>query len=347
MKRALQIVSTLAFIAFFASCTTVNYVRVQLAQPSKEELPKDIQSILLVNRTVDDNYRDYLEDSLQVKFYKQLFNVDTMLFDSTAADTTIRALGELLFESGRYDVVIPQNRFLPFTKNTFFSDEMDWNEVNQLCSDFNTDVLMSMDHLNMHVKTSYSRETMYDRTSDRYFKGYFARMTIQYSTLFRVYDPLKKSIVNRNFMTDTLVWEQFGMSNRELFGKMTSVKDALIETGISIALDASEKIAPRWKPDTRMYYLSSNQYFVKAHEAVQKNNWDEALNYWKEVAEGSSSKSLKSKAQFNVAIAYEISGDIDEAYNWALKSYETRYKNLTYSYLDKLKSRKEQLDKMK
>ena len=346
MKKALQIVTTLAFMVLIASCTTVNYVRVQLAQPSKEELPKDIQSILLVNRTVDDQYLDYHKDSLQVKFYKQLFNVDTMLFDSTAADTTLRALGELLFESGRYDVVIPQNRFLPFAKNTYFSDEMDWDEVSQLCTVFNTDVVMSMDHLNMHTITNYSRETMYDRTSDRYFKGYFARIRVQYSVLFRVYDPLKKNIVNRYFMTDTLDWEQFGMSNRELFGKMTTVKDALIETGISIALDASEKLAPQWKPDTRMYYLSTNENFVKAHNAVQKNNWDEALNLWKGVAEKSISKGLKSKAEFNVAIAYEIGGDIDKAHEWALKSYETKYKVLTYNYLAKLKSRKEQLDKM-
>ncbi len=346
MGRATFVVLVFSLLIIISSCTSVNYVRVQLAQPSKEELPKDIQSILLVNRAVDTLYQNYIEDSLQVSFYRQTFNVDTLLYDSLAADTTMRALGELLYESGRYDIVIPENRFLPHEKNKYFSTEMSWEEVSQLCSDFNTDVVLSLDHLGMRATTQYSRETLYDRLNDRYFKGYFARMAVRYSSLFRVYDPLKKEVVNRAFLSDTLVWEEFGMSNRELFGKMTSVKDALVETGISIALDYSGKLAPSWKTDTRMYYLSTNEKFVQAHHAVQSNDWEKALTLWKEVSENEGSKSLISKAQFNAAVTHEILGNFDKAYEWGTKSYKTQYKAVTYNYLLKLKQRREQLKRL-
>jgi hypothetical protein len=33
-------------------------------------------------------------------------------------------------------------------------------------------------------------------------------------------------------------------------------------------------------------------------------------------------------------------GDLDEAIEWGLKSYQTQYRTLTYAYLEELKKRK-------
>jgi hypothetical protein len=74
-----------------------------------------------------------------------------------------------------------------------------------------------------------------------------------------------------------------------------------------------------------------------------EGNWATAVEKWKGIAEKAGSKTLKSKAQFNVALGYEILGDIDLAIQWALNSYNTMYRPLTYEYLETLKRRKNEL----
>lgn len=56
---------------------------------------------------------------------------------------------------------------------------------------------------------------------------------------------------------------------------------------------------------------------------------------------------MLSKVQLNIALGYEILGDIDNAIGWALKSYETMFRPLTYEYLETLKKRKNELKNTK
>ena len=90
------------------SCKS-NYtiVTIENMQHAKEELSSDIQSITLMNRSMNSQFQNHREDSLQMYFYRKGFQLSNIVLDSTAADTTIRALAELMFESGRYDVVVP------------------------------------------------------------------------------------------------------------------------------------------------------------------------------------------------------------------------------------------------
>jgi hypothetical protein len=346
LKNKLYHILALLSVVTLNSCLTLNYLEVQIGEPGKEDLPPEIQSLTLVNRAVDERFENISEDSIQLVFYRNQFDLDTVINDLTAADTVIKALGELLYESGRYDIVIPQNRFLPHQKNLFFSVEMPWSEVKELCDTFNTNAVLSLDHFKTSVSTSYNTETMYDGDEDRYFKAYTALIAIQYEALFRVYDPIKRQIINRTVLKDTLIWEDADYSNRALFSRLTSVKSALSETGIAIALDYSDKISTSWRNETRKYYKTGDSQFDQAHTFALKNDWGQALDLWLAVAEQARGKGLKSKAEYNTALGYEMLGDINEAIKWGVKSYKTQYRPLTVEYLNILKKRKEQLDKI-
>ena len=139
MNRKFRNIFVILLIIIACSCSPVYYLNVQLGKPAKNQLPSYIQSLTLVIRSADSTMYDYNKDTLQRLFYKKSFRVDTVLSDRTATDTVIRALGDLLFESGRYDVVIPEERFLPHKTNAFLSEAMPWNEVAELCDTFKTD----------------------------------------------------------------------------------------------------------------------------------------------------------------------------------------------------------------
>jgi len=327
------------------SCTSTRTLTIEIPQQGKKELPSDIQSLTLISRTVDTSYTNLDSDSLQRIFFKQNFTLDTIIKDIQSVDTTIKALGELLFESGRYDFVIPENRFLDVHRNSFLSIELSPDRVKELCETYNTDAVLSLDHFKTQVITNYDKDSFFDQLVNGFTAYSYAEMAIIYEALFRVYDPVKERVILREFMRDTIIWEDADRTTTALFRKFTPVKSALSEAGIAVALDFSDIIGTTWRQSRRIYFYKGDSDLKNASLLIDDGNWEPAMALWKNLAEKSSSKSVRSKAEFNVAIAYELQGNLDEAINWALKSYETMYRPVTYNYLEILKRRRNDLKK--
>jgi len=329
------------------SCIPTRNLIVDIPRPSSKELPQSVQSLTIVSQIVDDKFTDLEQDSLQKIFYKSRFNLDTVIYDFQMADTTLKALGVLLFESGRYDYVIPEARFLDSPKTSNVANVMPWYRVRELCNTFNTDAVLSLDYLRTRVKTHFSNESFFDPFQGGFNTAATASIQINYEALFRIYDPAKDKILLQELIIDTLYWDDINATTRALFSHFTPVKKALAETGIVIALDLSDKIGVRWQPERRKYFVTGNSRFKKANRLAEQGNWLDAVQKWEEVAENTSSKTMLSKVQLNIALGYEILGDIDNAIAWALKSYETMFRPLTYEYLETLKKRKNELKNTK
>lgn len=325
------------------SCVSTQSLLVEIPRPAPKDLPSAIQSLTLITQANEEEFTDTHADSLQKRFYEAQFNLDTIIYDLQMVDTTLQVLGELLFESGRYDFVIPRNRFMKPPGESSFNQPLSWDSVKKMTREFNTDALLSLDHLKTRIKTSYDNESFFDPFKEGFYAAATATMQIQYEALFRVYDPVQEKIVLREFLRDTLYWEGADASTRNLFSNLSSVKQALTESGISIALDLSEKISVIWRPERRRYFTKGNDKMKKASQLVTRGDWQRAISLWKEIDENSGSKSLKSKALLNIALAYEMTGSLEEAISWALKSYNTMYRPLTYEYLQVLKRRKSEL----
>ncbi len=348
MKKQFKQTGIQAFIVFWSlilvSCATQS-ILIEVPQQSKNELPDRIQSVLLVSRVVDKTYSNLDADSLQNIFYKHNFDYDTIVSDSHMVDTMLRAMGDLLYSSGRYDYVIPEKRFLPFEKSSLLPSELPWNEVRNLCETYNTDAVISIDHLKTKVSTSYDRESYFNPFEASFGSIGVAKMNVSYEALIRIYDPLQEKVLVRKLLCDTLYWEDNDPYVSELFNRFTPVKNALFEAGVAIALDFSDDIATNWQQERRNFFASGNKDLKQAVPLARSGQWETAMNLWKQTAETSKSKAVKSKAEYNVALAYELQGDIDKAIEWALKSYNTMYRTDTYDYLEILKQRKNEQKK--
>jgi tetratricopeptide (TPR) repeat protein len=343
-KKSGGILLLFSFLAL-GSCVSVRTITVDFPKPSAKELPGSVQGLAIVAQVNNEKFSDLSADSLQKILYKKEFNVDTVIYDIKMADTTMQALGQLLFESGRYDYVIPQERFVLQTDRSQFAPLLPWDTVSSICKTFNTDALLSLDHLAARLITSFGNESYYDP----YMNGFYAlaavEMKICYEAMFRVYNPANQQILLREFIRDTLIWEDADSSPRTLFERFTPAKHALAEAGIEIALDLAGQIAVNWHVQRRKLFVKGNAKMKHAAELATSDDWLAAMSVWKEVSDSTNSRSLKSKALLNTALAYEMLGDIDQAVTWALKSYNAQFRPLTYEYLEILKTRKSELKK--
>ena len=347
LKRIYKAIYLPAVFITAVSCVSTQNIRIEIPQKSQKELPAEIQSLTLVVRTVDERFTDTPADTIQKKFYQKRFNSDTVIYDIQAVDTALIALGELLFESGRYDFVIPENRFLQFEKNAFLSQEMPWDEAEMLCKQYQTDAVLSIEHFQTRVQASFDTESFYDPYSQSFNSAAVAEMQVSYEALFRVYYPAQKKILLREFVRDTIFWEDADISTRELFKRFTPVKTALTEAGIALALDFSEMISATWREEKRSFFVKGNKDIRNAGVFAVSGDFDNAKAIWQRIEETAKSKTLKSKVQYNLALASEINGDLKSAVEWALKSYENMYRQITYQYLEILKKRNRELKTQK
>ncbi len=341
-KTALLLV--LALVSF--SCVSTRSLMIEIPEKAKSELPENIQSLLLISRVYNDSYTDLETESLQKLFYLQRFNYDTVIHDMRAIDTTLKALGELLFESGRYDFVIPEERFQPTGNSVAMASEMQAAEIKDWCETYKTDAVLSLDFMKTRVMTEYDQLVNFDQESNSFYDFSHAEMKVSYEALFRVYDAEKEGVIYRKFLRDTILWDASDRTASALFSHFTPVKDALAETGIAIALDVSAEISPAWRTEYRKYFVTGDENLKLATALVDSNQWETAIAMWKNLAETAKQKSVKSKAEFNLAVGYEMTGDIDAAIQWGLKSFETMYRTQTYEYLEILKNRKNELQKL-
>ncbi len=327
-------------IVILSSCATpYRTIMIETARPSTNQLSEDIKSLTLMNRSITNEFRKYDSDSLQSYFYSRQYDVEAVILDSLAADSTLKILADLLYESGRYDVVVPVERNLdrekPFNE---IPNLLDWDEVKSICDDYNTDALLVIERFYNKLTTDFTMSP--SLFSDSYA---YASIDSKYNAIVRIYDPVKMEVSRQFVVDDTIYWYKEGPTSENVFSQMPPIKEALIQTGIQIALEIDEMLSPQWIRDSRAYFILEKSNYQQVSNLIEDNNWQELYNYWLPYSE-SEKKSIKSKAEFNLALASEMLDQLDLAIEWADKSYFTQYRNLTVNYLYKLKERKEILE---
>jgi len=349
MRFFKKIITYKKILFLFAGITLVscksNYaiLTIENIQHAKEELSPDIQSITLMNRSMSSQFLNHREDSLQMYFYRKGFQLSNIVLDSTAADTTIRALAELMFESGRYDVVVPLERnFKRDLSYEILPDTLNPAQVSEICSNFKTDALMVLERFSTKAMADYSAERYLDATSGNVY-SYNATLDLKYDAFFRIYKPGIKTLVKEIALRDTIYWESVDNSQEGLFSKLPTVKQALINAGIKVALDVDSRLSPTWIPEKRGYFLFKSKD-DQGRKFMNEQKYDDAGQYWTEMAR-STNKKIRSKAEYNLALISELNGDLDKAIEFGLKSFYSFYRYQTQTYLKKLEARKLALQK--
>jgi len=339
MKRTF-IYLAFVIVIIFTSCSSYRTVSIETLLPSSSVLPNNIVSLTLMNRSTTDEFQNFDKDSLQMYFYKKAFKVNAIFLDSTACDTTLKVLGQLLYESGRYEVVIPQERNI-YRGLRFYKmpQELDWDYVQNICNLYNTDALLVLERYYNKLNTNY-KLLGYSYNGDEVMG---ASIDSKYDAVVRVYDPKEKAIVRTLSISDTIYWYQEDITQSAIFKSLPSIKEVLTQSGIQTALDIDEKLSPSWKREQRGYFSIGKADSASTY--IDQADWESAYNYWLPIAE-SRNKTLRSKVEFNLALASEMLDDIDLAIEWAKKSYYSVYRQQTESYLTKLANRKKYLQKM-
>ncbi len=327
------------FIIVFVSCTSLRNIGIEVSNLPQYPISDDVQSLVVFNRSMSSMFTNQNGDSLEKYFLKKRMELDTLFLDSIASDTLIKVVAKAMFESGRYDVVIPKERNL-YRYNFYDLDNpLDNDLINQFCNDFKVDAVLVLEDFIEHMKVVY---TMSPAGGDQVV--YNAATDLAYIGDWRLYrkDPTKKVI--RFQVADTINWKGYDYNLEPLYQNMPTIKDALVNGGIASGEKMAGYICPKWVKQTRYYYVTGKNEIDAAVPLILQNKWKEAEAIWMKYS-GESSKVVRSKVEYNLALAAEMKNDFDLAIEWGVKSFKSRYSKPAEVYLKTLDLRKKQMEK--
>lgn len=321
------------------SCVSMGKISVQVATPPKRAVADDIQSIVLMNRSMTDAFKNLNQDSLESKLVSNKLVLNELLLDSMAADTTLKVLGNALYESGRFDVVIPVQRNLQNSNVSYLtkSPSLKLPQVKQICEEFEVDALLTLENFYQNVSTSYQVGYGYV-TEFGLAKDYTIFVQIAFNSNWKLYQPGEKLMIATFEVKDTIFWERSAASLQEAYEKIPTMKEAVLNGAIENGQILATYISPGWVPQSRSYFITKNNEADKAIASLKKNDWKEARDIWMKFST-SSSATLRSQIEYNLALAAEMNGDMNESMEWAQKSLKTKYSKATDDYIKLLYKR--------
>lgn len=331
-KSCVKCVVIFLLVSAFFSCSSIKNIEIELAVAPLYPIEDNIQSIGILNRSMNTQFSNMKSDSIERILIKKKMVLDTVFQDSIVADTVIQVAAKALYESGRFDVVIPKDRNIARTDNQKISSPLNLGFIKNICSDFNVDAVLILESFEEHINTQYYYNN-YDYAGGS--SEFNSTTDIDFISEWRLYRPDEQKPAIRFQVADTIFWKANSESLADLYSQMPKTKEALISGGIAAGLQMAGYISPAWVSQTRHYFLTGDKEIDAAVSLIKENRWVEAAAIWAKYTTVNSTL-VRSKVEFNLALASEMNGDPNLAIEWGLKSFKTRYSKTAETYLKTL-----------
>ena len=308
MYKSYTIIIALTFALILSSCSGIKYLTVETREPAQVTLPSNVLNIAVVNNVVQQP-NDIGHNHMSIG--SSAANRVEASSDSISIIYT-EALAQFLSEENYFERVVYYNNEIR-NDNDFFQEKLlSPEKMNEIRKETRADAIISLDRLLIETdKRDHFRQQGYT----------YSEMTGKINSTIRVLLPTMEGKIPRVHYTDSLHWMGFDIQDGNAYS--TEMIPSREEAMKSLAILAAEKMtyvfAPHWERQDRWYYTSSSRLMREGESFAKSAEWLNAIEKWQEYYNNTSdkSKTKRAKAANNIALAYEMLGDMDESYKWA------------------------------
>ena len=303
----------LIFLIFIlSSCQTTALFQFESLKAPKIIIPPDVKTFGFVDRNTSFDI-----DSVS-NYYKMndIITIDSSNYDSIRSLNCYLGLRENLSEYLGADSI----PFIKLPHKHFTGDRvykpMEWTQVDSICESTGSDVLVCLeDILIFNEYKIISEEENWGITD------------IKYYSVWRIYDPLLQKLHDERILMDSLYSEVSSSSYQRLVEeKLPSRKEISAEVAYEIGRKYANLISPQWTNITREYFIGGDQDFILARYYLENDNLEQSIAIWEKLVESNDLK-ISARAAYNLAMAYELKNDFEQANHWMRKSV-TQYRKM-------------------
>jgi len=336
-----QIVFIVLIINVLSSCVTSS-VLVNVHRPADITINKDIQNIVVVNRSRPS------KDNLVGNILEGLISGEGIGADKKAAEYCVEGLEGILSNSARFSLKNEGGIELKGTGISSFPIPLPWNEVKSICGSFDGDALLVLETFDSDSRVLVGPPV----ARKRKVKGikvkelrYPATLIMEVESGWRIYDVNKEKIIDENKYIEIKEFNAWGDSPEQAKFNLPSKRIAIKKAGINAGEKYGFRISPIWTEVKRIYYIGKHDGLKNAAQYVKREDWDAAIEIWLPLTEEEDLK-IANRAAFNMALASEVRGSLKAAIVWAKKAQKIGNKK-AYNYINLLGSRLMDEEKLK
>jgi hypothetical protein len=307
-------------VLLFSQCRSTSHVGINSMRPADITFPTYVNTLLLVDRTQFNNK--------MLNIAEGVLTGEMPGADKAAAQEAITALQQTLAASPRFKVIRASEILQGNSITQAFPDALAWTEVERLCSKYKTEAVVALEIFDSNFIVTNGQRRKKKTIEENGVKKeievpeYYAQGVANTKIGIRLYDPKPKSIIDQQLLTKARTWEATGNNVTDAFAKLIRKTDATFAVSRMAGQDYAYKIAPMPVQLSREYYSKGKKVKAVAIGArkAQVNDWQGALNTWKNSLSTAPTKDA-SRLCYNMAVAYEVLGDMENAKKYAAKAY--------------------------
>lgn len=336
-KRGFSKYTFIFLFMVLSSCLTSKFV-VDVTKPPSIEIPADINRILITNRCLKEEFRKPDE------IVKGLIAGEGPVINQAGAKKAIESVIEdIRYAPGMepvYTSAVPRVD----TLNKKFPQYLDWSTVENLCRQYNSEALLSLEvfFANTFIDYGYyqrreakdyvkiwSNTKIYNKSMDHIP---LARLRVEITAGWRMYYPADKQIVIEELKQHTQQWEFEGKTKKDALRNLPSKMFAVENAGSLAGIDFSSRLFPIRTTVERVLYIKGSRDFKIANRYLKQRHWTSAATIWKNYT-NDPDKKIASAALYNLAVMNEMEGNNEEAYKLAKQAGELNEASIIKEYI--------------
>ena len=312
MKRIIYI--SLAVFAYVLLSSSA-WVKLTLVKPSELVLPDYIKSIAIIDRTLqEENTRNKLEQVATGEAFHQ---------DEQAIMKVKEGFIESCSGTNRFQPVRTTERFIGNGTKTSFPTPLDWNTVTDICNKNQTDALLSIEIFDtdwiltnspVKIDTKNYNGTILPHIE---FKATGVAI-INFGV--RIYDAANRVILDEFQTTRRLNFDAQAMTLQAALNQLLDKVEAVNRASFDAGFYYGERITPTYYQVTRYFFDSPRKKLGAGVRYSEVADWKNAITAWTKVVDTGKRKHA-GRAAYNIAVAYEVLGDLEQAKAWAARSH--------------------------
>jgi len=339
----IRLIAILLLVFFSSSCNKYSFTTGILV-PAEITVSQDIQSVGILNRSLPEkgNWLSNLAEGF--------ISGESIFADREGSFNTIGGAANTLNVNPRFRATLIDGEEYKGTGTKQFPIPLEWSEVDKLCKKYGVDALVILETFDSDVflGTGSKERTSKENGIERKYIEYYAELRIRVNSGWRFYDNVNKKLIDQQVFHDEKMWSGTGLTPEEAMRKLPHKRNAINQAGVFAGEMLAFRISPKWLTASRTIYKKGGkqEHFKQARDYAKVNDWDNVERLMDPLTRISDPK-IAARACHNTAVAHEMKGELQLAYDWAKKAFSLHKKSIYRDYINKLAVRIMDQDKLK
>lgn len=339
MKK-LTYFSGIVSLVLLTSCSGIRNMQVQVMRPAEITIDPSIQHMALLNRSVPASGTT-LESAVSGERPAQ---------DKELSQECVRGLTETLNTSPRFVIKRVETAMSSADPQSLsFGQQLSWEMVDSICAAQGVEAIMVLEYfdtdfsvLNPGATAAAAVGSVLNGSGEVEARG-----TATAAAGFRVYVPKTKSIVYEDRFTYRKSWSQRSNNPVDAVAKLIKPNQALMDVSYITGTEFAMAIVPLYYWEHRDMYKGKKGEMERGERQALAKDWEAAIKTWEGVYDSETKSKIRARAAFNVALGYEVMGQLETAQQWVQKAYVEDGKDAALNYSNILDQRVREQGRLK